>query len=430
MPAAAPGPLRCSPASAASCRAAAPPPAALFDAGVQQLALQDWAAAAAALEALRQRHPAHELAARATPQLALAYAEGGRPREAAAELERWAPTLADAAAARQARERAAELYERAAEPARAAVLWQRLAADAAATPQQQVQAHWRLAERARAVGRTRDETQHLRALQQAAARDGGEGGGSEGAARSERTRTLAARAALRLADPLAAAYRQVALVEPLKATLARKKARFDAAQAAFAEAGNGASAEGQAAAAVAGAALYADFGRAVLASPTPRGLRKADAEAYRVLLEEQAFPFEEKAVELYAAVAARTRDGTWDEPVRQAFDALRALRPLRWGKREAGSSPAAARGLAAREAGRFDEAQALYEDALRADPDDTAVRLNLAILLDLYRAEPTLALPHYRALAGRGPAELPRWIAELEARVPRQALARPPEAAR
>ncbi|MFO1277947.1 MAG: hypothetical protein U1F21_18425, partial [Sphaerotilus natans] len=130
-------------------------------------------------------------------------------------------------------------------------------------------------------------------------------------------------------------------------------------------------------------------------------------------------------------VAQRTRDGAWDEPVRQAYAALATLRPLRWGKRESAASAAAQAVRAAREAGRFDEAESLATQALAHDPADAATRLNLAILLDLYRHDAARALPHYRALAGQGPPELPRWIAELEQRSPRQALARPaPEAAR
>jgi hypothetical protein len=52
------------------------------------------------------------------------------------------------------------------------------------------------------------------------------------------------------------------------------------------------------------------------------------------LLEEQTFPFEEKAIELYQANTARTANGVYDEWVRQSFAALANLMPARYAKTE------------------------------------------------------------------------------------------------
>jgi cellulose synthase operon protein C len=404
-------------------------PAALYDGALQSLALKDWLAAAVALETLRSRHPTHALSRQAAPQLALAYAESGRTAQAAGELERWASQLDDATAARDARWQAAQWFDRAEVPTRAAGLYRQLQQDASLPLPQVVQARWRLAEMARVAGQAQDEQRWLQALQQADA-DGG-------AARTERSRTLAALATLRLAEPLRSAYQRVALVEPLKTTLARKKTRFDAVQARYAEAAAAGTAEAQAAATVHSAALYQDFGQAVLHSQRPRGLKKAQAESYQVLLEEQAFPFEERAVDLHQLNAERTRDGQFDAWVRQSYAALATLRPVRWGKREwvpqAGDPQAEAlrAGLAHREAGRFDDARRAYEQVLAANPAHAGARLNLAILHDLYLHDPAQALQHYRALPRDAAVaelrELPRWLAELESRLPRQAAVTLPE---
>ena len=53
-------------------------------------------------------------------------------------------------------------------------------------------------------------------------------------------------------------------------------------------------------------------------------------EQYDVLLEEQAFPFEEKAIELHEANAQRTGDGVYDEWVQRSFDVLAKLKPARY----------------------------------------------------------------------------------------------------
>jgi cellulose synthase operon protein C len=82
------------------------------------------------------------------------------------------------------------------------------------------------------------------------------------------------------------------------------------------------------------AALYQDFGRALLASQRPKKLSKAELEQYNVLLEEQAFPFEEKSTALHEVNAHRTAEGIYDPWVQKSFTALREMRPLRYGKPE------------------------------------------------------------------------------------------------
>jgi hypothetical protein len=59
-------------------------------------------------------------------------------------------------------------------------------------------------------------------------------------------------------------------------------------------------------------------------------------EQYNVLLEEQAFPFEEKAIKLHEVNAARAKDGTYDEWVQKSYAALAQLNPGRYGKVEIG----------------------------------------------------------------------------------------------
>ena len=61
----------------------------------------------------------------------------------------------------------------------------------------------------------------------------------------------------------------------------------------------------------------------------------ADAmEQYDILLEEQAFPFEEQAIEVFEANAARAADGVFDSWVERSFEALATLMPARYAKSE------------------------------------------------------------------------------------------------
>jgi hypothetical protein len=71
-----------------------------------------------------------------------------------------------------------------------------------------------------------------------------------------------------------------------------------------------------------------------MASERPRNLDDEAREQYDVLLEEQAFPFEEKAIELHETNARRTGDGVYDEWVQRSFDVLAKLMPARYAKAE------------------------------------------------------------------------------------------------
>ena len=157
---------------------------------------------------------------------------------------------------------------------------------------------------------------------------------SGGSARTDRTRYLGASAALAMAEPVVADYRKVALVEPLARNLKLKKAKMEDALKAYAVAANYGVADVTTAATFHIASLYQDFGQSMIKSERPKRLSKAEREQYDVMLEEQAFPFEEKAIELHETNVKRAADGIYDEWVRNSFTALGKLRPARYGKVE------------------------------------------------------------------------------------------------
>ena len=64
------------------------------------------------------------------------------------------------------------------------------------------------------------------------------------------------------------------------------------------------------------------------------GTGGADLRDRLLDLEEQAYPFEEKAIELYQANTGRAPDGVYDEWVQKSFDRLAGLMPARYAKKE------------------------------------------------------------------------------------------------
>jgi len=126
----------------------------------------------------------------------------------------------------------------------------------------------------------------------------------------------------------------VQLVEPLQRQLKLKKAKMEDALKAYAVAADYGVADVSTAATYRIATVYRDFGKALMASERPKKLSKVELEQYNVLLEEQAFPFEEKAAELHEVNARRAAQGVYDQWVKSSFEALRELRPVRYGKNE------------------------------------------------------------------------------------------------
>ncbi|MCW5637248.1 MAG: tetratricopeptide repeat protein [Rubrivivax sp.] len=308
--------------------------AAQFDVATALIGLKDWAAASATLEDFRRRHPDHALQADVPAKLALAYTEQKRWSAAAGEYERIALSAPEPALRRSAQWQAAELHEKAmnesSSPAalRKAAIggWERYVGAWPQPLEAATEARWKLVQLTRADGQTAKSlawTRALRALEVAG-----------GAARTPRTKALSSLAALELTQPLRDAYDKVRLVEPLARNLKQKKERMEALLKAYADASADGAAEAVTAATFHTAALYQDFGKAMLGSQRPRNLKKLELEQYNVLLEEQAFPFEEKAIELHETNARRTAQGLYDEWVKKSLAALATLKPARWAKSE------------------------------------------------------------------------------------------------
>jgi cellulose synthase operon protein C len=385
-----------------------------FDAAAALIGLSDWDGATRLLEDFRRRFPTHTLQGEVDQKLAAAYLAQGRWAAAAGELERVA-AKAEPEVARAALWQAVELYDKAGDTGTAKA-YERYLARYPQPLDNAVQARWRLAQLNRGPASTRWMQEVVRA------------DATGGSARTDRTRALAAQAQLVLTEPQFEAYRKIALVEPLARQLKAKKAKMEEVLKAYAAVSDYGVAEATTAATFYTAALYQDFGKAMIGSQRPKKLSKAELEQYNVMLEEQAFPFEEKAIELHEANARRSTLGLYDDWVKKSFDALARLKPVRWGKTER-SDPALAlnqKGVEARRAGRFADAKAAYEEAIAADANAAAPILNLAILNDLYLGDGAKALELYeRYLTLVTPADptVTKWAAELKNRKPAPAAA-------
>ena len=263
--------------------------AAEYDAGAALIRLQGLdGGAQACSKRFAAAYPEHKLQREATRQIAYAYRESGQLSRAAGEYDRIASESEDPALrseallvagrplrAVQAQDRALDVYLRYVNefPGRSS-------------------RPWRPASRSPRSARRRTTSRSIRQELQDIVRIDADAGSE----RTARTRTLAARSALVLAEQLYREFVAVKLPQPFETSLQNKKQRMDATIEAMNRLVAYEIADVTAAATFYMAETYLDFSRALAASERPADLQPAEKEAYELALEEEAFPFEEKAI--------------------------------------------------------------------------------------------------------------------------------------
>jgi len=300
-----------------------------YDAAAALINLQAWDRASAQLENFRRDYPDSEFADDITQKLAVTYLGSGRSAQAAAEFER----IAEAATSgddvrREALWKASELYEESGTLDAEQRVLNNIIARYPNPIEESIEARARLLEIAEQTGNEQERVARLEELVRVDA--------MAGAQRSDRTRYLAATASLELAEPVRKRFEVVKLTQPLADSLKLKKDLMEDVISVYTSAAGYGVAEVTTAATFRLGEVYEQFSSDLMESDRPNNLEADALEQYEILLEEQAFPFEEKAIDLYKANADRAADGVYDEWVEKSFGRLAGLMPGRYAKEERG----------------------------------------------------------------------------------------------
>lgn len=293
-------------------------PQALYDASAQFLAANAWTQAIASLTHLQQAFPKHELYAASTEKLIYAYQENGEWVEAADKLMELAATSPDATLAASSLFQAAEYYQTSELSLQALDAYQGFVAAYPAEFELSIEAYDRIAAYYTEHDQRKAQT-WLRKLVQYEAQNR--------KARTPRSASLAAQASFALAQTEILAFRQQQLTAPLKQSLARKKKGMDDAIEALQAVAAYRIQEWQSAATFEIASLYRALAKDLLASERPDSLDALQLEQYDILLEEQAYPFEEKALEVYQLNIQKVADGLYDTWIAKSYRALAEMNP-------------------------------------------------------------------------------------------------------
>lgn len=297
-----------------------------YDAAAALIQLKDWKQAATVLLSFRNLFPGDALQAEVTKKIAYVYRQDGQPALAAEEYERIESESADDDVRREALLLAAELHTEVGNKPRTLLVYRRYV-DAFPQP---LELNLETRNKIAQLLKEQDDQQgYLRELQEIVSLDA-----AAGQTRTVRTRYLAATAALVLTEPKFASFEEVRLVKPFDVNLRKKRDLMKTATQEFNKLLDYEVGEVTAAATFYLAEIYAHFCKALLASERPEGLTPVELEQYELAIEEQAYPFEDKAIEVHEQNLKLLTVGIYNNWIDQSLEKLALFVPARYSRPE------------------------------------------------------------------------------------------------
>ncbi|MCK4710660.1 MAG: tetratricopeptide repeat protein [Gammaproteobacteria bacterium] len=297
-----------------------------YDAATELMKNKQWKKAVPILKRFRKSYPKHKFQNEVTTKLAVAYTETKQFAKAAAEYAVMMRFIKGKEKRRVAYYQIAAFYEKAGKRWKAIESYQKYLTKyplpfdiAMETRQKMVDIYGKLK-------KSKKQTEWRNKIISADKK--------AGKRRTDRSRYLAAMASLKLADRIYQKYTWVKLKAPFKKNLGIKKKRMKKAVTAFANVAKYKIAESTTQATYKIGQVYNNFSKSLMKSERPKKLNEEELEQYEILLEEQAFPFEEKAIEFYLINLNRTQEKIYDKWVRKSVQRLGELFPGRYLRKE------------------------------------------------------------------------------------------------
>ena len=179
--------------------------------------------------------------------------------------------------------------------------------------------------------------------------------------------------------------------------------------------------------------MFEHHKEAIMTSERPSELTSEQMEEYIYMLEEQAYPFEEKAISIHEGNIKKTiEEGIYNIWVKRSYEHLASLVPAKY-KREEEGKPYTGnlsdnipddpytynnRGITFMENGEFKKAEDDYKQSISLKHDFSAPVLNIGILYELYVGKFADALKYYKEYVklGGDRKDVLSWIEMLEKR--------------
>jgi len=297
-----------------------------YDAAAVLIKTMELDRAVSVLQAFRVNYPGNKLQRDVTKKIAYVYKEQGRFKLAGAEYERVAREAKEEEVVREAMLTAADMYEKAKETDAALRVYHQFVARFPKPLEFALETYYKIAMLYKS---TNDMNAYHRTLESIISRDA-----HAGSERTDRTRYLAAESSLVLIEPRFDAFVAMKLTNPLKRSMQRKQSAMKQLINSYTRLVDYKVADVTAASTYYLAEIYYNFNRSLLSSEQPKGLSAVELEEFKLALEDQAYPFEEKAIKVHEKNVELLKLGVYSQWVDRSIAKLAKLVPARFAKSE------------------------------------------------------------------------------------------------
>jgi len=297
-----------------------------YDAATALIKLKDWPKAAAVLIAFRKTYPKHKFQTEVTKKIAYVYREDKKYLQAANEFERIFAQAKTRTIQRESLQIAAELYKKIPDKKNTLRIYKRYVKYFPKPLEEALEIHASIAE---LYKENNEHKKHLKTLKYIIKADA-----KAGSARTERTRYLAGIASLTIIEPIYDQLVAIKLKRPFKRNLAKKKKKLKRNIRKYNKLVDYHVGDVTAAATYYIAETYYHFSRALLESERPKKLNELELEQYNLILEDQAYPFEEKGINIHKKNLELLSAGVYSKWIEKSLAKLATLVPGRYAKSE------------------------------------------------------------------------------------------------
>ncbi|TQV84542.1 tetratricopeptide repeat protein [Aliikangiella coralliicola] len=297
-----------------------------FDAATLLLQTEKWQRASQLLESFRKAYPKNELSKTIPEKLALVYEKQQDWNKAAKEYITLAENQNDPQLAREGRWRVAELYLKADNSKQAIAAYKHYVWTYPSPYLLSQEGRNKLVELYEKTGDITKSHFWRQKIVEFYAKNKSEN--------NTRTTFLAAESKFILSESLFSQFKKIKLKLPLAKSLKKKRAAMKKALSAYNSIAKYNVAKFTTASTHKVAQIYHLLSKDLMASQKPKGLSEDELEEYGYLLEEQALPFEDKAINFYEVNAQRTVDKIYDDSVKASINELKLLKPAQYDKSE------------------------------------------------------------------------------------------------
>ena len=301
-------------------------PTAEYDAAAVLIKIKDFDQAATVLLSFRENYPENTLQHDVTTKIAYVYKESEKYTLAAKEFERIEIETKDDDIRREALLTAADLYEKTEDSNNALRIYTKYVAYFPKPIEFALETHFKIAQLYKTRNDLKAYTNTLKHIIKIDRKAGNE--------RTDRTRYLAAQATLVIIEPQFNSFVALKIMKPFKKNLNKKQKAMKSLVKKYTNLVDYGVADVTAASTYYIAEIYFNFNVSLMESERPDNLNADELEQYNLVLEEQAYPFEEKAISVHGKNVELLSINVFSPWINKSIEKLSILVPARYSRQE------------------------------------------------------------------------------------------------